>query len=178
MGFWGNLANEAGKKTGKAIGNAVFGKHAADQVIDVNGGISNGAGGQQDAIKEAYAAQEIEERRELLSRENEIMNLEFSDSDIQYNYRLLFKLIPMIESYYKQNEKRMYEGTRSKYESGLLMCQMLDPSNTNLILLQNKLKEWDEIKKEDEKKDKRKLLFGLVGLLIFLIACILVGVFA
>ena len=37
MGFWGNLANEAGKKTGKAIGNAVFGKHAADQVIDVNG---------------------------------------------------------------------------------------------------------------------------------------------
>ena len=84
----------------------------------------------------------------------------------------------MIESYYKQNEKRMYEGTRSKYESGLLMCQMLDPSNTNLILLQNKLKEWDEIKKEDEKKDKRKLLFGLVGLLIFLIAGILAGVFA
>ena len=75
-------------------------------------------------------------------------------------------------------KKRMYEGTRSKYESGLLMCQMLDPSNTNLILLLNKLKEWDEIKKEDEKKDKRKLLFGLVGLLIFLIACILVGVFA
>ena len=71
-------------------------------------------------------------------------------------------------------KKRMYEGTRSKYESGLLMCQMLDPSNTNLILLLNKLKEWDEIKKEDEKKDKRKLLFGLVGLLIFLIACILV----
>ena len=44
MGFWGNLADEAGKKTGKAIGNKVFGKYGADQVIEVRGGVNNDGG--------------------------------------------------------------------------------------------------------------------------------------
>lgn len=58
MGFWGNLADEAGKKTGKAIGNALFGKNAADQVIDVRGGISNN--GSSGGSSQASLAQEIE----------------------------------------------------------------------------------------------------------------------
>lgn len=58
MGFWGNLADEAGKKTGKAIGNALFGKNAADQVIDVRGGISND--GSSGGSSQANFAQRIE----------------------------------------------------------------------------------------------------------------------
>ena len=30
MGFFDNLGNEFGKKTGKAIGNKLYGKHADD----------------------------------------------------------------------------------------------------------------------------------------------------
>lgn len=171
MGFWGNLADEAGKKTGKAIGNKVFGKYGADQVIEVRGGVNNDGGKQQvvvekkDVMSEAYAIQQVEEHRNKLTRKNEIIDLEFSDSDIQHNYKLLFKLIPMIESWYKQQETDMYELARSKYESGLLMCQMMDPTNPNIALLQGKLKEWNDM----ETKSKKTQIKTLIGLIIGLI---------
>ena len=173
MGFWGNLADAAGEKTGKAIGNAIFGKHAADQVIDVRGSVNNDGGKQQvvvekeDAMREAYAIQEVEKHRNKISRKDGIIDLEFSESDIQHNYRQLFKLIPMVESYYKQQESDIYELARSKYESGLLMCQMMDPTNTNLILLQGKLKEWDEM----EKKSKKAQIKTIVMLLVVMALC-------
>ena len=168
MGFWGNLADAAGEKTGKAIGNAVFGKHAADQVIDVRGSVNNDGGKQQvvvekkDAMREAYAIQEVEKHRNKISRKDEIIDLEFSDSDIQHNYRQLFKLIPMVESYYKQQESDIYELARSKYESGLLMCQLMDPTNPNIALLQVKLKEWDEMEKKSKKNQIKGLMICLV----------------
>lgn len=171
MGFWGNLADEAGKKTGKAIGNKVFGKYGADQVIEVRGGVNNDGGKQQvvvekkDVMSEAYATQQVEEHRNKLTRKNEIIDLEFSDSDIQHNYKLLFKLIPMIESWYKQQETDMYELARSKYESGLLMCQMMDPTNPNIALLQGKLKEWNDM----ETKSKKTQIKAFMGLIIGLI---------
>lgn len=171
MGFWGNLADEAGKKTGKAIGNKVFGKYGADQVIEVRGGVNNDGGKQQvvvekkDVMSEAYAIQQVEEHRNKLTRKNEIIDLEFSDSDIQHNYKLLFKLIPMIESWYKQQETDMYELARSKYESGLLMCQMMDPTNPNIALLQGKLKEWNDM----ETKSKKTQIKAFIGLIIGLI---------
>lgn len=171
MGFWRNLADEAGKKTGKAIGNKVFGKYGADQVIEVRGGVNNDGGKQQvvvekkDVMSEAYATQQVEEHRNKLTRKNEIIDLEFSDSDIQHNYKLLFKLIPMIESWYKQQETDMYELARSKYESGLLMCQMMDPTNPNIALLQGKLKEWNDM----ETKSKKTQIKAFIGLIIGLI---------
>lgn len=174
MGFWGSLADAAGEKTGKAIGNAVFGKKAADQVIDVRGSVNNDGGKQQvvvekkDAVQEAYATQQVEEHRNKLTRKDEIIDLEFSDSDIQQNYRQLFKLIPMVESYYKQQESDIYELARSKYESGLLMCQMMDSTNPNIALLQGKLKEWDEMEKKSKKAQKK----AIVTLLVVMALCI------
>uniref|UniRef100_UPI0040576AAA hypothetical protein n=1 Tax=Alistipes sp. TaxID=1872444 RepID=UPI0040576AAA len=183
MGFLGSLADAAGEKTGKAIGNAVFGKKAADQVIDVRGSVNNDGGKQQvvvekkDAVQEAYATQQVEEHRNKLTRKDEIIDLEFSDSDIQQNYRLFFKLIPMVETWYKQQDTDMYELARSKYESGLLMCQMMDPTNPNIALLQGKLNEWDEMIKKGKKAEIKgviisyivlALLFGFLALMIFL----------
>lgn len=174
MGFWGSLADAAGEKTGKAIGNAVFGKKAADQVIDVRGSVNNDGGKQQvvvekkDAVQEAYATQQVEEHRNKLTRKDEIIDLEFSDSDIQHNYRQLFKLIPIVESYYKQQESDIYELARSKYESGLLMCQMMDSTNPNIALLQGKLKEWDEMEKKSKKAQKK----AIVTLLVVMALCI------
>ncbi len=101
--------------------------------------------------------------------------MEFSDSDIQQNYRLLFKLIPMVETWYKQQDTDMYELARSKYESGLLMCQMMDPTNPNIALLQGKLNEWDEMVKKSNKAQIKGVIILLV-ILALLIGFLALGI--
>ena len=129
----------------------------------------------KDAVQEAYATQQVEEHRNKLTRKDEIIDLEFSDSDIQQNYRLLFKLIPMVETWYKQQDTDMYELARSKYESGLLMCQMMDPTNPNIALLQGKLNEWDEMVKKSNKAQIKGVIILLV-ILALLIGFLALGI--
>ncbi len=57
------------------------------------------------------------------------------------------------------------------------MCQMMDPTNPNIALLQGKLNEWDEMIKKGKKAEIKgviisyivlALLFGFLALMIFL----------
>lgn len=150
MGFWGNLADEAGKKTGKAIGNSLFGSAAADQTININGNVKGGRSddGDDDDNDSGSKIEDqirLETHRKNQEKEEELLNMEFDNADIQHNYKLLFKLMPMVDAYVKNDDKELYQLARSKYESGLMMCQMLDAANPSILMLQGKLKEWDTI---------------------------------
>ena len=66
--------------------------------------------------------------------------------------------------------------TISKYDAGVLMCQMMDPTNPNIVLFLNKQKEWDETIKKGKKSRTLKIVYMVVGwLLLMLFITILIN---
>lgn len=191
MGFWSNLADEAGKKTGKAIGNSIFGDAAADQTINIKGGVNGGGEGGEAPTRsrgmlsqrmDAETQMEMATRKNNMNRENELLKLEFDDSDVQNNYKILFKLMSMTDAWVKNSwdenseTHNLYELARSKYDAGVLMCQMMDPTNPNIVLFLNKQKEWDETIKKGKKSRTLKIVYMVVGwLLLILFLTILIN---
>ena len=70
MGFFNSLANEAGKKTGKAIGNALFGSYADDQRISDH--LQKSVGKQKKLGKNSFESEDekryIADTTELISK--------------------------------------------------------------------------------------------------------------
>lgn len=204
MGFWGSLANEAGKKTGKAIGNKLFGSYAADVTYNnVSGQASKSASNEsyQDNTPDVYETMELETHKQNLAiemdahkqnlaLEKEIRDIEFDDSDLQGNIKLLIKLMSMTDTWFKnreaakldperaKKETEKYELARAKFDAGILMCQMIDPTNPSVIMLQNKQKEWDDkltAEKNKQNKVVKIVLFSLLGFVVLsiLLACLM-----
>lgn len=168
IGFWGNVLDEAGKKTGKAIGNKVFGKYAADDVVrihtNVNGSVNNCSSQPEKRSltssvisqidNEEYQKRKTEKFQHDLKVGDEILNIEFDTSDFKGNIQVLLKLMTMTDAWVKntkgnEDKENMYKLARSKFDAGVMMCQMIDPTNPSLIMFQNKQKEWDSIEKKN-----------------------------
>lgn len=200
MGFWNSLASAAGEKTGKAIGNMVFGNKAADQTVNVNtnnasggsGGNNGGLMGMMTTVLEgSKESDELKLRRyedaETIKRE--LRDVEYDSVNIQNNYAVLLKLIPLIESEMRNCEmsddgeivdsEGFYKLAISKYNTWVTMLQIQDAANPNIVVLQNKQKEWEaywQMQKnkamKENAKEKRVFLYvfifflGLIGLLI------------
>jgi hypothetical protein len=64
-----------------------------------------------------------------------------------------------------------YKAAKSKFESGLLMCKMIDPTNSKLVTLEGKPKEWEE----KNRKKNILILKILVGLFLFGVILMLIG---
>ena len=94
-------------------------------------------------------------------------NVQFSSTDIEYNIELLVQLMSEVEALFNTNRIE-YKVAKSKYESGLLMCKMIDPTNPKLTLLEGKPKEWDEKHRKLNKKAAKVvvacLLFSFIGM--------------
>lgn len=172
MGFFRNMIDEAGSKTGKAIGNKLFGKYGADQTINVNTG--NNTGGQggfvglaTTLIESSKKSDELQlkeyEDKEAIKKE--LREVEFDIANIQNNYTILLKLIPLIESEMKfcylhegeiVDEEGLYELAISKFNTWVTMLQIQDLGNPNIIVFQNKQKEWNDYWQSKIDKEKRK----------------------
>ncbi|MBQ2703050.1 MAG: hypothetical protein IJB08_04615 [Alistipes sp.] len=172
MGFFRNMIDEAGSKTGKAIGNKLFGKYGADQTINVNTG--NNTGGQggfvglaTTLIESSKKSDELQlkeyEDKEAIKKE--LREVEFDIVNIQNNYTILLKLIPLIESEMKfcylhegeiVDEEGLYELAISKFNTWVTMLQIQDLGNPNIIVFQNKQKEWNDYWQSKIDKEKRK----------------------
>ena len=63
MGFFNNVVDEFGKKTGKAIGNKLYGSNADD--IRIGGSIGSGGGGSANSEAQARAAEAAARKAEL-----------------------------------------------------------------------------------------------------------------
>lgn len=192
MGFWGNLANEAGKKTGKAIGNKLFGKYGADQTINVGGTTNTQESfmGMASSIMESMKSGELQlkqyENVEAIKRE--LRDVEFDTENTQNNYSMLLKLLPIIEAEMKQcyihdgeviSEEGLYELALSKYNTWLDMLQVQDPLNSNLVIFQNKRRDWEaywQAEKEKIKKSERKTTIFFVCFFILLAIGVAIGI--
>ena len=192
MGFWGNLANEAGKKTGKAIGNKLFGKYGADQTINVGGTTDTQESfmGMASSIMESMKSGELQlkqyENVEAIKRE--LRDVEFDTENTQNNYSMLLKLLPIIEAEMKQcyihdgeviSEEGLYELALSKYNTWLDMLQVQDPLNSNLVIFQNKRRDWEaywQAEKEKIKKSERKTTIFFVCFFILLAIGAAIGI--
>ena len=167
MGFFDSLASEAGKKTGKAIGNALFGDKAADLTIQ---GAGNGANvNNSNDIEEKLRLQKQNIELEAQIREKEknqkmlddLLLLEFDGESIANNIKIMTKLSSMIDLWIKdKNLLSFYEVAITKFDTGLLICQTIDANNTMVAVMTSKKENWNRYlaeQKEQEEAEKRKV---------------------
>ena len=158
MGFFNNVVDEFGKKTGKAIGNKLYGSNADDIRIGGSIGSGGGANGEAQARAAEAAARKAEieakmnlerEQREKLEVQN-ILDIEFDANDIDSINKAMFALSAKIEAWIDKKSSNLYNAGLAKFKNGLEILQFADPSNPSVLLFQNKL--------EELKKKKRNVI--------------------
>lgn len=190
------MMDEVGTKTGKAIGNTVFGKKAADQTINVNTGCDGGSGntGRGSLLGLATAMVESSKQSDELQLKQyedkeaikrELRDIEFDSDDIKNNYTRLLKLITIIDAEkpccYLDNdgdivdEEGLYTLAVAKYSSWLAMLQIQDSTNPNLVYFLTKQKEWDDywqakrMKEKEDSKRTKKIVMAIVCFFVVLL---------
>ncbi len=158
--------DEAGSKTGKAIGNAIFGKKGADQTINLQGDFDGSSSRRTDISDQLeLQKQNIEMQAEI--RENErnqkilddIMLLEFDAENVANNVKILTKLSSMIDIWIKDEDMiSFYEVAITKFDMGLLVSQTIDPQNPFVALMAKKRDEWNSYIAKQEELEKQRLL--------------------
>lgn len=130
--FWDNATKEFGKKTGKAIGNKLYGKHADDirkrVAVSVN---NNSATIDYDAIERAkQATLECEYHLNLL---NTILNIDFKAKDVEGIIKNLTFLTSSIDLWLKQSDKKKsMRAARSQFNTGLAMLRAVNAQHPML----------------------------------------------
>ncbi len=180
MGFWNSLMSEAGAKTGKAIGNKLFGRYGADEVVNFNHGQTLQEQQQQSLLSQLLDSEDRKdkmiEKERTHKKEDIILEMNFDSSNPQYNYQLLFQLIAMIDTWIKDEDNtKLYSLARSKFDAGLLMCQIIDADNPNIGLLSQKQQMWDNYlldeknkKEAAQKKNKKNSIITAIIMLAIL----------
>lgn len=166
MGFWNSLASAAGEKTGKAVTNAIFGKYADDQRIGIRGmEISNNQSRNDDiSTKLELQKQSIELEADLREKErnqkmlDDLLLLEFDGEQLAPNIKILTKLSSMIDIWIKdRNMTTIYDVAMSKFDTGLLISQAIDESNSMVQIMAKKKEEWSAYLAEQEEIERQRL---------------------
>lgn len=168
MGFLDNLGNELGTKTGKAIGNKVFGKYADDvRVGYADRGEGGGSKGkiatfldnehesemkqlemqqeQQAMIQQQLNEQAAKEMDQAQQLYNEIKDIEFDVKDLQKNINVLTKLVSLMESNFVDFDdngtglaSKVYTIASSKFDMGVAFLKSMDPNNPMIAYFEQK----------------------------------------
>lgn len=175
MGFLNNMADEFGKKTGKAIGNKLYGSNADDIRIGGSIGSSGGANSEAKAIvAELKAKQKYEREQKKELEEQTILEIEFDTNDIESIKKSLFTLSAKIEAWISKEDSDLYNAGLAKYKNGLEILQFTDPSNPSVLLFQNKL---EELKKKKQNAIlKPIIILGSVFIASIILLVILINV--
>lgn len=154
--FWDNATKEFGKKTGKAIGNKLYGKHADDYRKRVSfSGSSNVTVTQPsidyDAIERAkQTTLECENNLKLL---NTILNIEFKAKDVDGIIKNLTFLAASIDLWLKQSDKKRVFEQQNRSLRQVLQCLMLPMQNIQCYpIFQTKSRNGKHMQKSKESK--------------------------
>lgn len=180
MGFLNNLADEFGAKTGKALGNKLYGKHADDLRVGVSESNQSSSG----ASKRDLELAEIESRnrlKEMKAEETqelkkEIKMITFSTTDITENFNKLDTLLPYIEMNpddFEEDMALVVKAAQSKFKTGMAMCKSIDPNNPVIQYLESEQEEKKIKREEDAKKKKKSTRRLLIGLILVPVICFL-----
>lgn len=193
MGFLENMANEAGKKTGKAIGNKLFGRYADD--MRVGYGEVDGSGR---AAAKQVKAEGREERKRMKLQDKldhqsdirqqiaEIQSLEFNTQDVKSNVNVLLRLLSISETELDVNnyetaelQKQLKELSLKKLKMGINLCKAIAPSDASISMVENMMKEKEQEKQQAEeakkKEDKKGTIIVIAGLGIFILFIIIMA---
>ena len=122
-------------------------------------------------IKRIYLSQtDTDNNMSNKVNESNYMDVQFIDTDIDYNIEILAQLIPVVESLSHKNINE-FKAAKAKFDSGLMLCQMMDMNNPKLAFLQAKSKEWEK-KVSNDLKFIGKIFFGIIGFLLLLLAIV------
>ena len=168
MGFLSNLADEAGKKTGKAIGNKLFGRYADDLRIGV-GDLDDGASSAKAEAKKVKAEgkekrkelklqEQLNTKKDLRKQINEVQSMVFDTQNVKANINVMMQLASIIESagedyandIWDESEcnlqKQLLDTAQSKFNMGINLCKAIDPTDPSIIIFE------DVIKKRQQKE--------------------------
>lgn len=171
--FWDNATKEFGKKTGKAIGNKLYGKHADDirkrVAVSVN---NNSATIDYDAIERAkQATLECEYHLNLL---NTILNIDFKAKDVEGIIKNLTFLTSSIDLWLKQSDKKKsMRAARSQFNTGLAMLRAVNAQHPMLPYFISKEQEWQAFASK-QKKQNIILYSTLTGLFVAFIVFLII----
>ena len=167
MGFFDSLAHEAGKKTGKAIGNKLFGSAAADETINISGGLNNGGssgdGGGNITAQLELQAQNIQMEAKIREKEksqkmlDDLLLLEFDTEDLAQNVKILTKLSSMIDVWIKDRDMKSFcDVAMTKFDTGLLISQTIDSNNSFVLIMAKKKADWSAYVEEQAEMERQK----------------------
>ncbi len=139
MGFFKSLFDEAGKKTGSAIGNKLF-PNSTDYIRlgELGGDPEERLAAEQNAYMERL---EMKQQTELMS---ELMKLHFDTTDLDHNINVLTQISAILDSipawvYRSDLEQKIYKMAKSKMESGVAICKRIDSNSDIVKHFENKL---------------------------------------
>lgn len=129
MGFFKNMFDEAGRKTGKAIGNKLFPK-STDYIR---------IGDLGDDRKEQLEM-ELEAQQDRLKMEHQnglmqsLLQIHFDTRDIDKNIEGLTKVAAILDSLPSRLERdqmdnKVYKMAKSMMSSGIAICKSINPNN-------------------------------------------------
>ena len=182
MGFLKNMFNEAGTKTGKAIGNKLFGSYANDLNIGISGSQDVSAKDEVQAtmkiemvrarhekeLQELQYAQQRdkEQRARELQIEDEIMNIEFGN-DKDDTIAKLAKLLSILKSNSNTNYKtvNILELAKTKFDIGLALLRSMDPGNSMIPFFDDQINDYQKDQKNKKIKSKKEMVtvFTMIG---------------
>lgn len=183
MGFFDNLGNEFGKKTGKAIGNKLYGKHADDIRVasrsDINANINSQRN--ESSVKQREEDLEYLKEKERLRQEtlkleqnskalNDIINIEFNPQYKDAIIKDLTMLSTTVDTMLKESNKNK-AAAKSKFEAGLAMLSSIDPQNSMISYFVGKKSEW--IAFEEKQKKIQLIKAGIITVVIIALVVLL-----
>lgn len=173
MGFGDNFSNEFGKKTGKALGNMLYGKNADDnrETKNVNVKWNNGSTGSNAQDTTDYEAIE-RAKRKTLEKEQEakflenIISIEYDANNKDAIVKTLTSLSAYVDLWLKDSSKNA-KVAKSKFDTGLAMLSAVDAGNPMIAYFTNKKLEWGNY---ENKKRKKQLIEGIIASIVVIIA--------
>lgn len=164
MGFFKNMKDEAGKKAGKAIGNAVFGSLGADQTVNVNargGGSTSDADYEKRALERMRIEQANKEQRDIQLQD--IVTVTFDADNPNSIIQVLTVIAAQIDAWIKNpgKFKRHLEAATSKFDMGIAILRSSDPSNAMLTYFMDKKRDWNNLSNSISQKKKRNLIIKI-----------------
>jgi len=138
MGFFKNLFDEAGKKTGSAIGNKLFPK-STDYIR--LGNLGDDSEERMELEREAQQERlEMEQQTRLMQS---LLQLHFDTKDIGHNITVLTQISAIIDSlpgrfYRSEIEQKIYKMAKSMMNTGIAISKDIDPNNRMIAHFENK----------------------------------------
>ena len=163
MGFFKTFKNEFGKKTGKALGNKLYGAYADDKRVGINRGKLKG---ESDGLKitseirqseialererTKYEREQVEHEKKQLA---DVLSIELNPNDKSALIKALTKLSVLVDVGAKENSTdECFIAAKSKFDMGIAMLQSIDPQNYMAIYFLQKKTELDNKKKKERKE--------------------------